>query len=187
MSEAEKRPGEGLTPHESECAGIAATRRRFVTWAAGSLLALVAAVFGWSFVSALASRMLGLAPLRYTRVDGFESIPAGVPSRLTFSYVRLDAYLRQPVTECVWVIKRSPADAVVFSPICPHLGCRYDWHPGDKLFVCPCHNSVFDAAGMVVSGPTPRPLDTLPWKLQDGVLHVEWQYFKSGVPGKVRT
>ena len=27
----------------------------------------------------------------------------------------------------------------LFSPICPHLGCYYEWKPFASRFVCPCH------------------------------------------------
>ena len=30
----------------------------------------------------------------------------------------------------------------IFSPICPHLGCRYSWIDDQKKFVWPCHGSV---------------------------------------------
>jgi menaquinol-cytochrome c reductase iron-sulfur subunit len=187
MSEAEKQP-HGPAPSEVQvCLTDGMERRRFVKWIVGSLLALIGGVFTWSSVSALASRILAPAPLRYYRVDGFDSIPVGRPAKLTFQYVRLDAYLRQPVIEYVWVAKRSAADAVVYSPLCPHLGCRYDWHGDVGQFICPCHNSVFDATGKVLGGPSPRPLDTLASKVENGVLYVGWEYFRAGIPGKVAT
>ncbi len=35
--------------------------------------------------------------------------------------------------------------------------------------------------GKVLGGPSPRPLDTLPHKIQNGVLFVKWERFKIGV------
>ena len=32
---------------------------------------------------------------------------------------------------------------VVFSPICPHLGCKYAWNDAQNKFLCPCHGSVY--------------------------------------------
>jgi Rieske Fe-S protein len=37
----------------------------------------------------------------------------------------------------------------------------------------------------VLGGPPPRPLDTLPVKVEDGVLYAEYQDFRLGVPDKV--
>ncbi len=67
---------------------------------------------------------------------------------------------------------------VVFSRVCPHLGCVFNFvpveaevaagynytpPPGQKVFACPCHLSVYDpmqtdtkGRGKVVSGPAPR-------------------------------
>lgn len=42
------------------------------------------------------------------------------------------------------------------SAVCSHLGCTVNLSAGG--FHCPCHGSVFDAAGSVVSGPAPKAL-----------------------------
>ena len=35
---------------------------------------------------------------------------------------------------------------VALSDVCPHLGCKVHWEEGNKRFVCPCHDGVFDLA-----------------------------------------
>lgn len=40
-----------------------------------------------------------------------------------------------------------------FSNRCPHLGCRVHWDRGDRQFVCPCHQGVFNSSGVAISGP----------------------------------
>jgi len=42
------------------------------------------------------------------------------------------------------------------SAICSHLGCTVNL--AGSGFHCPCHGSVFDQSGAVVSGPAPSPL-----------------------------
>ena len=42
------------------------------------------------------------------------------------------------------------------SAVCTHLGCTVNL--AGEGFHCPCHGSVFDASGSVVSGPAPSPL-----------------------------
>lgn len=49
-----------------------------------------------------------------------------------------------------------------FSPVCTHLGCLVHWEADIKRIVCPCHKGVFDTDGKVVSGPPPRPLESIP-------------------------
>ncbi len=58
------------------------------------------------------------------------------------------------------------------SAICTHLGCTVNLAP--KGFHCPCHGSVFNLEGAVVSGPAPS---SLPWLLvslsRDGHLVID--------------
>lgn len=84
---------------------------------------------------------------------------------------------------------------VVFSRVCPHLGCVFNFvpneaevaagynytpNPGQKVFACPCHLSVYDpmledtkGRGKVVSGPAPRSPFKFNFNIQDGMLAIE--------------
>jgi Rieske Fe-S protein len=42
---------------------------------------------------------------------------------------------------------------------CTHLGCTVPWVSEEKRFMCPCHSSVYDINGDVLSPPAPRALD----------------------------
>lgn len=53
-----------------------------------------------------------------------------------------------------------------FSGRCTHMGCAVEWRVAAKRFVCPCHNSNFDANGKVISGPAPKPLPAYSAKKQ---------------------
>lgn len=70
---------------------------------------------------------------------------------------------------------RSAANIVAYSAVCTHTGCDVaDWDDEARRFQCPCHDSQFDPAdgARVVGGPAPRPLPSLPLKIDDGVLAV---------------
>ena len=54
-------------------------------------------------------------------------LPKEQPVRLRFQFQGTDAFIRQTVTHEAWVVKHSDSDLTVFSPICTHLGCHYDW------------------------------------------------------------
>lgn len=56
------------------------------------------------------------------------------------------------------------------SLVCPHLGCRPRWHPGEHRFLCPCHGSAFDAAGARLKGPARRGLKHLALERRGGRL-----------------
>ena len=55
---------------------------------------------------------------------------------------------------------------------CTHLGCTVPWREGEGQFNCPCHSSIFDRAGEVLSGPAPRPLDLFPIEIIEGEILV---------------
>ncbi len=58
------------------------------------------------------------------------------------------------------------------SAVCTHLGCTVNL--AGAGFHCPCHGSVFDDAGAVVSGPAPAPLAWLLLTLsRDGHLVID--------------
>ena len=62
----------------------------------------------------------------------------------------------------------------VLSAVCPHEGCEVAWDANANRFSCPCHESYFAADGSRISGPSPRGLDPLPMRVQDGKLQVQY-------------
>lgn len=55
---------------------------------------------------------------------------------------------------------------------CTHLGCTVPWREDEGQFHCPCHSSIFNTRGEVISGPAPRPLDLFPIEIVDGEIIV---------------
>ncbi len=161
-------------------------RRKFLVCACGILAAPLAAVIGFPLGASLVGTIYRKSKLRFSKAPGFAGAPDGQPIKLNFTYVETDAYLRTETGQDVWVIKHGPAEATVFSPVCPHMGCRYNWQPASKKFICPCHASVFSPTGKLESGPSPRSLDTLSHKIEDGALYVQWEQFETGVAKKIR-
>jgi menaquinol-cytochrome c reductase iron-sulfur subunit len=161
-------------------------RRGFLSRATGFLSGIAAIVLGWPLVSFLLGPRVRETAGQYVEVPGLDRVSAGQPVQLEFPFIETDAYLSQNVTHQVWAVRGASGELTVYSPVCPHLGCSVSWDPGSHNFVCPCHGSVFSIDGRVVAGPSPRPLDTLPYRVRDGRLEVRWEAFKVGVAGKVR-
>jgi Rieske Fe-S protein len=143
------------------------------------------------------------------------SSKAGTPIKITFDFKYADGYFPPADDEqFVWGVKLTPeqvagfeakrpdlfaggpadkvaypavdkAGFVIFSSICPHLGCRFNWNQDATRFICPCHGSQFGPEGNKLAGPAPRGLDPLPFRDKDGQAQVTWIQYKSGEPDRV--
>ncbi len=45
--------------------------------------------------------------------------------------------------------------------VCTHLDCNVAWLPDQNKFFCACHEGWYDANGVNIAGPPPRPLRRL--------------------------
>ncbi|WP_172147832.1 MULTISPECIES: arsenate reductase (azurin) small subunit [Pseudomonas] len=54
-------------------------------------------------------------------------------------------------------------DIVAYSTLCTHMGCPVTYDPGQRLFKCPCHFSIFDPehVGQMVSGQATENLPSI--------------------------
>lgn len=163
-----------------------ASRREFLRLATGLVSAIIGLLLGIPFVAALVAPTYRKSQSPYARVGEVGPLPTEQPVDLRFRFQTTDTFLKETETHEVWVIKHSDSDLTVFSPICTHLGCHYDWAASAQEFVCPCHNSIFSITGKVLAGPAPRPLDTLPYRIEHGVLYVKWERFQAGIPEKIQ-
>ncbi len=145
--------------------------------------------------------------------DSFTKVaPGAAPVRITFDFKYADGYFPPAQDEqFVWGVKLEGAQEekfksmrpelyagaskiaypavvlsyVIFSSICPHLGCRFNWADDQHKFICPCHGSEFTPEGVKVAGPAPRGLDPLPFREKDGQAQVTWIQYKSGTPDRI--
>jgi Rieske Fe-S protein len=74
---------------------------------------------------------------------------------------------------------------VIFSPICPHLGCRYAWNQQQSKFLCPCHGSIYSSLGKHEAGPALRGLDPLPLRNFSGKVEVTWIEYQTNTPSLI--
>jgi menaquinol-cytochrome c reductase iron-sulfur subunit len=132
------------------------------------------------------------------------------PIKVSFAVKNKDGYLPESSTdEFVWAIKsdeatmkakrpdlfKPPPDGVqysvvnmgfvLFSPICPHLGCRYAWSDTLNKFACPCHGSQYTNLGEHTAGPAQRGLDPLPLRDQSGTAQITWIQYEQNVSDHV--
>ena len=152
------------------------------------------------------------SPLSAQELDALQKATAK-PVKLTFMLKFTDGYLpEQSLPEYSWGIRVDnnekfkaarpdifseaggkadvPYDVVnmgfvIFSPICPHLGCYYSWNESQNRFMCPCHGSQYTFDGTHIAGPAPRGLDPLPLREQSGTAEVMWIVYQSNTPARI--
>jgi len=56
---------------------------------------------------------------------------------------------------------------------CTHLGCAVPWVEEEGQFHCPCHGSIFNKVGEVISGPATRPMDIFPIDVRENEVWVD--------------
>lgn len=161
------------------------TRRGFLQWGTGILTFLCGLAVGIPLIGSFVGPAFRTMKTNWIKVAEVGTLPTGQPISLKAADVQVDAYVRESVIRHLWAVKNTEGEITIFSPICPHLGCHYDWNPTSGHFECPCHGSVYAPDGTVLGGPAPRRLDTLPTKIENGELYVEWKQFKSGTPEKI--
>ncbi len=65
------------------------------------------------------------------------------------------------VADTVWVTQLQSGQFKALDGTCPHQGCAVDFVSASEGFVCPCHQSHFDATGKVLTGPASSDLSPI--------------------------
>lgn len=84
-------------------------------------------------------------------------------------------------------LTRNGEDVVAFNLKCPHLGCAIDFRKQTNDYFCPCHNSAFALDGSVTTenSPSPRGMDTMETKVENGHVWIRFQHFRPNIAEKV--
>ncbi|TAK08423.1 MAG: ubiquinol-cytochrome c reductase iron-sulfur subunit [Candidatus Manganitrophaceae bacterium] len=160
------------------------TRRSFFGKAIAAIAGMIA--LGWGIP------LLGYALLpafrrrreSWSEAGPVDKLEVDRPKELEMVLSLKNGWMETHSVQSIWAFRKPDGEVVVYSPICPHLGCAYRWVDAEHVFHCPCHGSVFALSGKVLAGPAPRPLDTLPEKVENGRLYVLYEEFKTGIPRK---
>jgi menaquinol-cytochrome c reductase iron-sulfur subunit len=143
--------------------------------------------------------------LTQSEVDELKKATANTPVKVTFNVHEVNGYFGATDAEqFVWAVRATEDEIkkerpdlkdipyqvvnmgfVVFSPLCPHLGCRYTWNSTSNKFLCPCHGSEYSALGVHEAGPALRGLDPLPMREYQGKVQVSWILYAANMPAHI--
>ena len=137
-------------------------RRRFLNrcWAFFGIVA--AAEFSWFGLSFMNSRKERNRPAKTANIITAGPIERFLPETVT-AIPNGNFYLA-----CL-----ADGGFLALSRICTHLGCSVPWDEEKNQFICPCHGSTFNLTGEVLTAPAPRPLDTYPVRIENGIIKVD--------------
>ena len=178
-------------------------RRTFLSFAIFGIGAIFSAILGFPIVCYFIDPRHRKGPKSAMKpVDGvkIDELAVNVPVQGTVRDTRNDGWTLYPndVIGRVWVVQvgAAPADLLtmteaqkkafllVFTTICPHLGCSVNLNPGRNGFLCPCHTASFDFKGDKTGAGNPalRGMDELDWEIDEAEptrIRVMYQNFKT--------
>ncbi len=177
------------------------SRRRFLGYATVGIGAIVAALVATPLIGSLISPILEKKKVEteWVELGKTADFEEGQPTMVQWVTSRMDRWFMETAPRAVWVVKQDRENFTVFNPRCTHLSCSYSWKlkgephqtaygsamPDKDHFFCPCHDGIFGIDGTVLAGPPPRPLDTLPVKVENGKLFTIYKDFRVGIAEKI--
>lgn len=71
-------------------------------------------------------------------------------------------------------IMRRGGRLVALNGKCTHQACEVSYDSNDEIFVCPCHQGLYDDGGKPIAGPPQRPLQRHRVEVLDGqvIVHI---------------
>lgn len=163
-------------------------RRALIVVAAAGTCAIAAAAGAPAAALVLAPLRAGGSNARWVKTLRVDQLRENEPKRVAIVSDRRDAWTVEKNVELgsVWLVRRGET-VLALSAVCPHLGCSINATVAGDAFACPCHTSAFDADGKRKSGPSPRDMDSMATRIEDGVVAVDFRRFRIGVAEKVET
>jgi len=142
--------------------GSGPSRRTVMAWGLWALAGIMAASALVPVVELVTRKLDDRKKLKYITVITTDEMPeAGI--------MKADLNIHgggKPDTR-VFIKRDASGTLTVFSAICTHLGCLVSFNRLKDEFICPCHGGRYNADGVPVAGPPPRPLDRLPVRVVD--------------------
>jgi menaquinol-cytochrome c reductase iron-sulfur subunit len=130
-------------------------------------------VFGAPIVAWVIGPLIKQPANVWRDVGPVEKFKVGETVSVVYQYPGQLAWAGPTKNTKAWLRRDSQDHFTAFAVYCTHLGCPVQWLQTPKLFLCPCHGSVFNGDGSVAGGPAPRPLFQYPVRVVKGRVQIE--------------
>ena len=159
------------------------SRRSFLSF---TTLGILTAVIGTYVVAAFRflRPVVAGAGEQWVDLGTVQDFQGAEPVPRKISLQRVEGWATSTQEQTVYVLPQSGNRVV--SSVCPHEGCEVSWEAESKRFSCPCHESFFSADGSRIQGPSRRGLDSLPTRLQDNKLQVQFSFFENNAEEQIK-
>jgi menaquinol-cytochrome c reductase iron-sulfur subunit len=116
------------------------------------------------------------------------------PQKFAIIDDKKDAWMTLPQQRIGTLFLRKIGETVqAFHSRCPHAGCllqvggKMNPQSGteEELFYCPCHTAFFDLDGKRLDTVSPRNMDSLEVKIEEGRVFVKFENFIFGIANKM--
>jgi len=148
-------------------------RRRFLSMlgvAAGSLIATMAGLPVLSYILLPVTRKM---QRQWVSVGPTDRFAVGDTVLVSFKNPSATPWAGVSGKTGAWVRRVGESDFIAFVLNCSHLGCPVSWEASPKLFICPCHGSVYYEDGTVAAGPAPYSLQRFQVRVRGGQVELE--------------
>lgn len=148
-------------------------REAFVAMVMAGVGGLGSVVYGIPIVGNILSPLIRAPKQVWRDVGAVDSFTLGVTSEVIFRYPDALSWAGSTANTAAWLRRTGPVSFIAFAVYCPHLGCPVHWLAAPKIFLCPCHGSVFNADGTVAGGPSPRRLFTYEVRVRNSRVEIK--------------
>ena len=168
-------------------------RRKFIvtsTIGASAACALFPFASGLPSVLDPVTKKSGGAKVPWTEVTSLATLPEdGTPTKFEVILEKVtDAWTTYTnIPAGAGYLARNGNEVTAYNLKCPHLGCAIDYRANTNDYFCPCHNSTFGLDGSVTTenSPSPRGMDTMDTKVEEGIVWIRFQQFRPNIAEKI--
>lgn len=159
--------------NENENKNMDGSRRRFLGRVGMAAGALIAIAMGLPVIGYILEPAIQKMQRQWVSVGPVNRFAAGDTVLVSFTNPTATAWAGVTGRTGAWVRRVGNTDFIAFALNCSHLGCPVRWEASSKLFMCPCHGSVYYADGSVAAGPAPEPLQRFQVRVRGGQVELE--------------
>lgn len=147
-------------------------REAFLTLFVLSFGGLATLVVGIPVIGYILSPLIEQAPNVWRDLGPLDKYTVGDTVKAPFKSNAAVPWAGTTALQAIWLRRNTQTSFTAFAEYCTHLGCPVNWLAAPKIFLCPCHGSVFNGNGDVLGGPAPRPLFRYETRVKNGHIWV---------------